>query len=115
MYMTIDATGTIEEHEGVPDAADIREYVGGDFEVKSALRDGEVLTCWFASEGKALRQRNNAKVTRLLHEAESIAAADHVAGDVLLTGPSDADGNTLGIEPGWLAFLRDLAAVRETV
>lgn len=55
---------------------------------------------WINDEGKYTKDRNG-RATALMIPGVDLFVGDWIAGDVVVTGEADAEGNTLGLEPGW--------------
>lgn len=88
-----DNTGGIVDFEGDTLVNLIRETVGGPFDCVTLRQLG--LTMWVHDEGKLLDQPLNPFGT-ILWNAE-FNSTDVIVGNILITGGTDAEGNTLGL------------------
>lgn len=71
------------------------------------LSDG--VTMWCHEEGKMLRHPRNATATMLFWFDFGMEYKDYIAGNVVLTGGADDEGETLGIPEKQVEGLRRLA------
>ena len=66
-------------------------------------------TWWLNEEGKILGLPFNARATELAHKHHAISLGDHIAGDLVVTGGIDDNGETLGLtEDEAVALIRDM-------
>ena len=81
----------------------IRDTVDGYYDCISLSRDRDM---WINDEGKILELPFNAMATAMFHKA--FQTDDYIAGDVVITGGVDKDGNTLGLSDEDVQFFTDL-------
>jgi hypothetical protein len=79
---------------------DLKRLVGGYFQVLSPPDEPDI-TCWFNEEGKIEQLPRNERATALLEPGRWLQPGDYVAGDAVLTGEPDREGNTQGLREGW--------------
>lgn len=79
----------------------LQKAVGGWIE---AVDISDTLTMWCNEEGKLLGMPTNAFATKL--SAEVIQTNDWIAGDVVLTGGVDDEGDTVGLTEEQLATFK---------
>lgn len=98
--LTIRTDGTIDvaETDGRPTLDQLQEWVGGWVEAIDLVVDEAAdAVVWIDEEGKFGKSRN-ALATRLVRHYGAIFSDDHVAGDVAITGPVDAEGETTDLD-----------------
>lgn len=87
---------------------DMQRAVGGMVEAIDVGIGGKECTIWLNEEGKIWSLPSNTLATDLAEGR--IFAGDYIAGDVLITGGVDDEGETLGVHPdvaGSLMYEKD--------
>ena len=103
-HIKISTTGQITEIKEINLAA-LQEGVGGWVQ---AIDLSETVVLWCNEEGKLINLPHNPYAQELWDEAYGVKT-DYIVGDVVITGGTDNEGNTLGLSEA------DLAAVKKTL
>jgi hypothetical protein len=108
MYLIVSPEGHVSEHDGTPTLDDLTRVVQGDVETRYLRLSGRpVATVWCDEDGKSKRLPVNRRLTRIAHDSNAIRPHDYICGTVVVTGGADDDGEVLGLDPAWVAHLRD--------
>ena len=103
-HIKISTTGQITEIKEINLAA-LQEGVGGWVQ---AIDLSETVVLWCNEEGKMINLPHNPYAQELWDEAYGVKT-DYIVGDVVITGGTDNEGNTLGLSEA------DLAEVKKTL
>jgi hypothetical protein len=103
-HIKISTTGQITEIKEINLAA-LQEGVGGWVQ---AIDLSETVVLWCNEEGKMINLPHNPYAQELWDEAYGVKT-DYIVGDVVITGGTDNEGNTLGLSE------TDLAEVKKTL
>ena len=87
------------------DLADYQQAVGGYIEAVDIKVAGHEATIYLNEEGKMFDLPLNRSVTRLA--TGRIFEGDYIAGDVVIVGGVDSEGDTLSLHPDAQAFILD--------
>lgn len=117
-YAILDKEGNLSTHDGVPTLDQMQVAVGGSVEVFACK---EEINVWLNEEGKypvfdaadedraaVVAEIKNEKATTLckFHSDQGpMMAGDFIAGDVVLTGGPDDEGDTQGLSEGALKLI----------
>lgn len=94
--MTITTEGQIELHDADPTLEWLQEKVDGWIEpVTVELGDETILTLYVNEEGKITGLDRNPIASRLAHHYGAVYRDDWVAGNVVILGGVDAEGETM--------------------
>ena len=94
---------------GQPGVEWLQSVVGGCFQVVTAqtgLMRKFGITMWLNEDGKIAELDRNILATAMARACGMIEEADYIAGDVVITGPADDDGETTEVPWPVLASLR---------
>jgi Domain of unknown function (DUF3846) len=100
-WASITVEGEVEIHDGIPTLEQMQATVGGYIE---AVEIGDAIM-WVNEEGKLSGLTPNNIATDLAEPGRWIFEGDYIAGDVLLTGLADDDGETTGLSASWIETL----------
>lgn len=88
----------------LPDMREIQLLVGGNFESITLRHNHLRATAFLDENGKAQHRAHNERATMLLEEAGGLPG-DWVAGDVVICGEVDDEGDLLPLSADWLDVL----------
>ena len=100
MWATISVDGLFETHSGVPTLKEMQNFVGGYVECIGIERP---FMMWLNEEGKLEGQKLNEVASELAFS--HISVSDYIAGNVVITGGADMDGETLPLSYDDISFL----------
>lgn len=117
-YMTISTDGVWDEFPGVPAYQDLHDGVGGYIEavalnIGGSPKPEHEATLWLNEEGKLDGLPLNEIATYIALMYSGIADTDFIAGNVVLTGGPNEEGETLGLSPQWVTHLRKIRSMTE--
>lgn len=112
--ITIKADGTMEIVEENLTLEFMQGAVGGWVQAVELIREADeiqdtTVSLWLNEEGKFSGLERNNVATYLW--ARSYGLTDVIMGDVVLTGGTDEDGDTLGLTEGQVSDLMNMLAV----
>ena len=98
------ADGTTEQLPSMPTGDELRSFVGGFFETVTLRHEHLRATAFLNEDGKAKHLPHNERATHLLDESGG-RPGDWVAGDVVVAGDVDDEGELLPLSADWLDVL----------
>lgn len=104
-YLVINPNGTFAEYDQPLGVLDAQEVVGGDIEMMPTPRDVNV-TVLANEEGKRLGLDANWKATALIRS--HLRPTDFVAGNVIVAGPADPDGELSSLSDEDISTIKEL-------
>lgn len=104
-YLVIHPNGRFSEYDQALPVDEAQDLVGGDIEVMPTPRDVNV-TVIANEEGKRLGLDANWKATALIRS--HLRPTDFVAGNVIVAGPADPDGELSSLSDEDISTIKEL-------
>jgi len=99
MWVKISVEATIEIHPGLPNYQDISDAVEGYLE--AVMFPDRSAVMYLNEQGKLEGLIKNEMADYLAHISQAIFEHDYIAGNVVLVGPPDVEGNDTTLPRAW--------------